>query len=156
LIDVAAPNIAYISQTKLQLLSRREPPVDLKQDPVLTIWEARNLLAEIAVFPETDEISKMVAETERDLVNLILRILAHARCGISPGSGWSRDQTTWNLEQLSNPLSGNRMHGLIPGAHRPRRGRIPSPSSTSRRSVPAWPGSSRLCSRRMNYRSRRA
>jgi hypothetical protein len=76
LIDVVAPNIAYISQTKLQLLSRREPPVDLKQDPVLTIWEARNLLAEIAVFPETDEISKMVAETERDLVNLILRILA--------------------------------------------------------------------------------
>jgi hypothetical protein len=50
--------------------------VDLKQDPVLTIWEARNRLAEIAVFPETDEISKMVAETERDLVNLILRILA--------------------------------------------------------------------------------
>jgi len=28
------------------------------------------------VFPETDEISKIVAETERDLVNLILRILA--------------------------------------------------------------------------------
>ena len=50
--------------------------MDLKQDPVLTVWEARNLHAEIAVFPETDEISKMVAETERDLVNLILRILA--------------------------------------------------------------------------------
>ena len=76
MIDTAAPNIAHIRKPNCSSSAGDPPPVDLKQDPVLTIWEARNRLAEIAVFPETDEISKMVAETERDLVNLILRILA--------------------------------------------------------------------------------
>jgi hypothetical protein len=50
--------------------------VDLKQDPVLTIWHARNLLGEIVVFPETDEIASIVAEAESALFKLILKIVA--------------------------------------------------------------------------------
>ena len=94
MIDTAAPNIAHIRKPNCSS-SAGGPPLDLKQDPVLTIWEARNRLAEIAVFPETDEISKMVAETERDLVNLILRILA--RCKM-------RDQPRLRLVSRSDDL----------------------------------------------------
>jgi hypothetical protein len=50
--------------------------VDLRNDPVLTIWQARNLLAEIEAFPETDEIFNTLAEVEDVLFNLILTIVA--------------------------------------------------------------------------------
>ena len=39
----------------VQLLER---PVDLATDPVVMIWHARNILAEIEKFFEIDEISK--------------------------------------------------------------------------------------------------
>jgi hypothetical protein len=53
-----------------------ENPVDSITDPVVMIWQARNLLAELEMFPATDEISQILAETEMTLFNLILRIVA--------------------------------------------------------------------------------
>jgi hypothetical protein len=67
--------------------------VDLKEDAVLTIWEARNLLAGIEEFHEIDEISKIVGETERTLFNLILRIVSARKL---------RDQPRLRLVSPSN------------------------------------------------------
>jgi hypothetical protein len=53
--------------------------LDWRDDLVLTIWQARNLLAEIEAFPETDEISNTLGEVEDVLLNLILRIVATCR-----------------------------------------------------------------------------
>jgi hypothetical protein len=58
--------------------------VDSITDPVVMIWQARNLLAELDVFPETDEISQILAETETTLVNLILRIVAIRKECVKP------------------------------------------------------------------------
>jgi hypothetical protein len=58
--------------------------VNLGTDPVVMIWQARNLLAEVQVSPETDEISAILAETEMILFNLILRIVAMRKEGDKP------------------------------------------------------------------------
>ena len=50
--------------------------VDWEDDLVLTIWQARNLLAEIETFRDMDEIFNRLAEVEDILLNLILRIVA--------------------------------------------------------------------------------
>jgi hypothetical protein len=66
----------------------------VRNDPVLMIWQARNLRAEIEIFPETDEISKIVAETEMVLSDLILRILA-TRKFFNRQSLYYRHQPQW-------------------------------------------------------------
>ena len=48
----------------------------VRKDPLLTIWQARNLLVEVEVFPETHELSKIIAETEMALINLMLKMIA--------------------------------------------------------------------------------
>jgi hypothetical protein len=53
-----------------------ELSVDLVTDPVVIIWHARNILAKIEDFPETDEISEIFAELELVLLDAMLRIIA--------------------------------------------------------------------------------
>jgi hypothetical protein len=45
------------------------------EDQVLVIWDAINLLGEVNMFPDTDEMSKIFAETEIALVNIISKII---------------------------------------------------------------------------------
>ena len=49
--------------------------MDLTTDPEVMIWHARNILAEIGEFSETDQISKIISEIETILVDLLLRMI---------------------------------------------------------------------------------
>jgi hypothetical protein len=53
--------------------------VHSSKDLVLDIWEAINLIAEVEMFPETDEISRMFSQAEMVLFELILRIVSTRR-----------------------------------------------------------------------------
>jgi hypothetical protein len=52
-----------------------ENPVDLATDPVVMIWHARNILADIEEVSEIYEISKRLSEIETTLFDLILRMI---------------------------------------------------------------------------------
>jgi hypothetical protein len=58
--------------------------VNFRKDPVLAIWQGRNLLAEVEISPETFELSKIVAETELVLLSLISMIVAKRKLRARP------------------------------------------------------------------------
>jgi hypothetical protein len=60
--------------------------MDWENDLVLTIWQARNLLAAIETFPDTNEKLNTLVEVEDILLNLILRIVAKHESLDRPGS----------------------------------------------------------------------
>lgn len=64
-------------------------------DPVLNIWEARNLIAEAEMYPESDEIARIFAEVETALFLLILKIVSKRR---------SRDQSRLRLVSSSTDV----------------------------------------------------
>jgi hypothetical protein len=60
--------------------------MDWENDLVLRIWQARNLLSGIEIFPYTNEKLNTLAEVEDILLNRILRIVAKHESLDRPGS----------------------------------------------------------------------
>jgi hypothetical protein len=52
--------------------------VALIKDPMLVVWEAMNLLAEVRVSPDTTGISKMLAEAETALFDIVSALAQRA------------------------------------------------------------------------------
>ena len=59
--------------------------MDMRNDPVLTIWQVKNGFVEAEIFPETDEVATPIAEAEMILCSLTstrrLRLVSSGEIG---------------------------------------------------------------------------
>ena len=58
------------------------------RDPLLTVWEAMNLLTELEGLSDLPEISKITADAEMILIHLIAELMQRSENRDSPGLGF--------------------------------------------------------------------
>jgi hypothetical protein len=61
--------------------------VALTRDPVLTVWQAMNLLHKVHVQPDLPEISNILAEAEITLFALVLALAKYEKTGLICSEG---------------------------------------------------------------------
>jgi len=76
------PNKAYRATSGIWLVVTSQPGekfVAFTRDPVLAVWKAMNLLAD--VYPDSSELSNLITESEMILFSLILALVRAEKTG---------------------------------------------------------------------------